>query len=53
MNGFLSPAEIGDVWVGNGVKKASLSIGKMLLLGIFAGRPDDGNIMRCGAVYGQ
>lgn len=21
MNGFLSPAEIGEVWVGNGVKK--------------------------------
>ncbi|RHO61344.1 formate/nitrite transporter family protein [Eubacterium sp. AM05-23] len=37
MNGFLSPAEIGEVWVGNGVKKASLSIGKMLVLGIFAG----------------
>ena len=37
MNGFLSPAEIGEVWVGNGVKKASLSIGKMLILGIFAG----------------
>lgn len=37
MNNFLSPAEIGEIWVGNGVKKASLSIGKMLLLGIFAG----------------
>ena len=37
MNGFLSPAEIGEVWIGNGVKKASLSIGKMLVLGIFAG----------------
>lgn len=37
MNNFLSPAEIGEVWVGNGVKKASLSIGKMLVLGIFAG----------------
>lgn len=37
MNNFLSPAEIGEVWIGNGVKKASLSISKMLLLGIFAG----------------
>ncbi len=37
MNNFLSPAEIADVWVGNGVKKASLPVGKMLLLGIFAG----------------
>lgn len=37
MNNFLSPAEIAEVWVGNGVKKASLPIAKMLLLGIFAG----------------
>ncbi|MEG0508204.1 MAG: formate/nitrite transporter family protein [Eubacterium sp.] len=37
MNNFLSPAEIGEVWIGNGVKKASLPIGKMLVLGIFAG----------------
>lgn len=37
MNNFLAPAEIAEVWVGNGVKKAGLPIGKMLILGIFAG----------------
>lgn len=37
MNNFLTPAEIGQVWVKNGVNKAKLSISKMFLLGIFAG----------------
>ncbi len=37
MNGFLSPAEIAEVWVQNGIKKAKLPIGKMLILGVFAG----------------
>ena len=37
MNNFLAPAEIAQVWVNNGVKKAGLSVGKMLILGIFAG----------------
>ncbi len=37
MNGFLTPAEIAEVWVQNGIKKAKLPIGKMIVLGIFAG----------------
>ena len=37
MNNFLTPGEIGEVWINNGNKKAALSIGKMLVLGIFAG----------------
>ncbi|MGI6109284.1 MAG: formate/nitrite transporter family protein [Eubacteriaceae bacterium] len=37
MNGTNSPAEIAEIWVGNGIKKANLSWQKMLLLGIFAG----------------
>ena len=37
MNGTNSPAEIAQIWVGNGVKKAKLSVAKMLFLGIFAG----------------
>jgi formate/nitrite transporter len=37
LNSFLTPAEIGEVWIGNGVKKANLPILKMFLLGIFAG----------------
>lgn len=32
-----SPAEIAGIWIENGIKKASLSIGKMLVLGIMAG----------------
>lgn len=35
--GINSPAEIAEIWIGNGVKKANLSIGKMLVLGILAG----------------
>lgn len=37
MNNFLTPGEIAQVWVNNGKNKAALPIGKMLLLGIFAG----------------
>ena len=37
MSGMNSPAEIFEIWVGNGVKKASLPVGRMILLGIFAG----------------
>ena len=37
MNGTNSPAEIAQIWVGNGIKKAKLSVAKMLFLGIFAG----------------
>jgi len=36
-NGFLSPAELAQTFVGVGVKKAKLPISKMLLLGILAG----------------
>lgn len=32
-----SPAEIAGIWIENGIKKAGLSIGKMLVLGIMAG----------------
>ena len=32
-----TPAEILKIWIGNGVKKASLPVSKMILLGIFAG----------------
>lgn len=32
-----SPVEIAEIWINNGVKKANLSIGKMLVLGIMAG----------------
>ena len=35
--GIHTPAEICEIWVGNGVKKASLPIFKMVLLGIMAG----------------
>ncbi len=35
--GVNTPAEITDIWINNGVKKASLSIGKMLVLGMLAG----------------
>ena len=35
--GINSPAEIADIWINNGVKKANLPIGKMLVLGILAG----------------
>ena len=35
--GVNSPAEIAEIWIGNGVKKANLSIGKMIVLGILAG----------------
>lgn len=34
---FCTPAEIGAIWVTNGVNKSKLSILKMILLGIFAG----------------
>lgn len=34
---FYTPAEIGAIWVTNGVNKSKLSILKMILLGIFAG----------------
>ena len=35
--GTNSPAEILQIWIGNGTKKANLKIAKMFLLGIFAG----------------
>ena len=35
--GIHTPAEICEIWVGNGVKKASLPVFKMILLGILAG----------------
>ncbi|MBQ6456203.1 MAG: formate/nitrite transporter family protein [Mogibacterium sp.] len=35
--GFNSPAEIAEIWIGNGIKKANLSTGKMLVLGMLAG----------------
>lgn len=37
MNNFCTPAEIREIWVKNGIAKASLPIAKMFLLGIFAG----------------
>ena len=35
--GINSPAEIADIWIGNGVKKANLPVGKMIVLGMLAG----------------
>ncbi|MBR2674189.1 MAG: formate/nitrite transporter family protein [Mogibacterium sp.] len=35
--GINSPFEISDIWINNGVKKANLPIGKMLVLAIMAG----------------
>ena len=35
--GINSPAEIAEIWIDNGVKKAGLSAGKMIVLGILAG----------------
>ena len=35
--GINSPAEIAEIWIGNGVKKANLSAGKMIVLGMLAG----------------
>ena len=35
--GVNTPAEITEIWINNGVKKASLSTGKMLVLGMLAG----------------
>ena len=35
--GINSPAEILDIWIGNGVKKANLPVYKMIVLGILAG----------------
>ena len=32
-----SPAEITEIWINNGIKKANLSVGKMLVLGMLAG----------------
>jgi len=37
VSGVNSPAEIAEIWIGNGVKKAGLPVWKMLLLGILAG----------------
>lgn len=37
MNGVNSPAEITEIWINNGIKKANLSIGKMIVLGMLAG----------------
>lgn len=34
---ILSPSEIVEVWVATGEKKANLTVGKMIILGIFAG----------------
>ncbi len=35
--GVNSPAEITEIWINNGIKKANLSVGKMLVLGMLAG----------------
>ena len=35
--GVSTPKEITDIWINNGVNKANLKIGKMLVLGIMAG----------------
>ena len=35
--GINSPAEINEIWIGNGVKKAGLPVLKMLVLGMLAG----------------
>ena len=35
--GVNSPAEITEIWINNGIKKANLSIGKLLVLGMLAG----------------
>ena len=35
--GINSPAEIAEIWIGNGVKKAGLPAGKMIVLGMLAG----------------
>lgn len=35
--GINTPAEIADIWINNGVKKANLPVAKMLVLGILAG----------------
>ena len=35
--GINSPAEIADIWINNGVKKAGLPAGKMIVLGMLAG----------------
>jgi len=36
-NSCLGPAEIHEVWIGNGVKKGNLKVFKMILLGVLAG----------------
>ena len=35
--GVNSPAEITEIWINNGIKKANLSVGKMFVLGMLAG----------------
>ena len=35
--GVNSPAEITEIWINNGIKKANLPVGKMLVLGMLAG----------------
>ncbi len=35
--GVNSPAEIAEIWINNGVKKAGLPVGKMIVLGMMAG----------------
>lgn len=35
--GFNTPSEITEIWINNGINKAKLPIGKMLVLGIMAG----------------
>ena len=35
--GINSPAEITEIWINNGIKKANLPIGKMIVLGMLAG----------------
>lgn len=37
MSGVNSPVEIAEIWINNGVKKANLPIGKMIVLGMLAG----------------
>lgn len=35
--GINSPVEIADIWINNGIKKANLPIGKMIVLGMLSG----------------
>lgn len=35
--GINSPAEIAEIWINNGIKKANLPVGKMIVLGMLSG----------------